>query len=394
MKAVHSGLEDEIVGALREVLQSGRFIGGPKVEGFENEFAKFCETKLCVGVGSGTDALRFALMAIGIAQNDRVITVPNTFIATTEAITQCGATPVFIDINEKTYNLDVDKLREYLEKGCIRDNPTGKTFDIKTGWPVTAIVPVHLYGQMADMDPILDMAQTYHLTVIEDACQAHGAQYFSRKLNRWCKAGSMGKAGAFSFYPGKNLGALGEGGAVTTNDANLAAKIKMLRDHGQSQKYFHDIEGYNGRLDALQADILKIKLGRLDAWNNKRQEIAKRYNQYLTGVGDLIAPFTPDNSRPIHHLYVVRTNNRDLLRDYLISRGIETGLHYPLPLHLQNAYGKLGIKSNSLPVSEKLATEILSLPMYPSLSEDKQDKIIGCITEYFVNASQKEMVAS
>jgi dTDP-4-amino-4,6-dideoxygalactose transaminase len=247
-------LEEELMSVFRNALKSGRFIGGPMVEYFEKDFAEFCNTKYCVGVGSGTDALRFALIASGVSNGDTVITVPNTFIATTEAISQAGAVPDFIDIDKRTYNIDTDKLREYLEIQCDVDDKTGKTFNRKTGKHVTAIIPVHLYGQMADMDSILELAEKYNLIVIEDACQAHGAEYFSKAENQWRKAGSMGVAAAFSFYPGKNLGACGEGGAVTTNDEAIAHKIRMIRDHGQEKKYFHEIEGYNGRLDAIQAD--------------------------------------------------------------------------------------------------------------------------------------------
>ena len=245
------------------------------VEDFERAFAEFCSTRYCVGVSSGTDALRFALMAAGIGNGDSVVTVPNTFIATTEAISQAGALPEFIDIDEHTYNMDVDKLRDYLENMCSADSTTGRLVSRRTGKRVAAIIPVHLYGQMADMDPILALAEKYNLVVIEDACQAHGAQYFSKRQNRWCTAGSMGRAAAFSFYPGKNLGACGEAGAVTTNDEELARKIRMLRDHGQAKKYYHEIEGYNGRLDAIQAGILRIKLEHLAGWNEKRRNCAR-----------------------------------------------------------------------------------------------------------------------
>jgi len=244
------------------------------VQGFESDFAKFCDAAHCVGVGSGTDALRFALIAAGVGPGQIAVTVPNTFIATTEAISQAGAQPVFVDIDEATYNMDPAKLREYLESGCSFDPKTGALVDKKTGFRVTAVVPVHLYGQMVDMDAILELADRYKLVVIEDACQAHGAEYFSRKLGRWCKAGSMGKAGAFSFYPGKNLGACGEGGAITTNDAELAQKMRMLRDHGQAQKYYHDMEGYNGRLDSIQAGFLQVKLKQLPAWTEQRRMIS------------------------------------------------------------------------------------------------------------------------
>ena len=253
----HQELKEELTEVFTKSLDIGGFVGGPMVEQFEREFAAFCDAERCVGVSNGTDALRFAFIAAGIKPGDTVVTVPNTFIATTEAISQAGARPDFVDIDERTYNMDPEKLREYLETQCCLDD--GALKNRKTGLRVAAVVPVHLYGQMADMDPILELAERYKLIVIEDACQAHGAQYFSKKENRWRKAGSMGVAAAFSFYPGKNLGACGEGGAVTTNDVEIDRKIRTLRDHGQSKKYYHDVEGYNGRLDAIQAGILSVK---------------------------------------------------------------------------------------------------------------------------------------
>ena len=252
--APHVELEQELTEVFRTALRTAGFIGGPMVEEFEQAFAGFCGTSHSIAVSSGTDALRFAIMACGVQPGDVVVTVPHTFIATTEAISQAGALPEFVDIDELTYNMSVEELRRFLEQGCSR-NASGKLISNRSGRPVTAVVPVHLYGQMADMDSILKIASDYGLTVIEDACQAHGAEYFSSKLNRWMKAGSMGRAAAFSFYPGKNLGACGEAGAVTTSDATLADKIRMLRDHGQAKKYYHDLEGYNGRLDAIQAGL-------------------------------------------------------------------------------------------------------------------------------------------
>jgi len=264
---LHRELEAELLEVCKRTFETAGFIGGPEVEGFEREFAEFCDTKDCVGVNSGTDALRFALMGAGIQSGDIVVTVSHSFIATTEAISQAGARPEFVDIDRRTYTMDPEKLRQYLETWCVFEQNTGRYVHKKLGRPVTAVVPVHLYGQTADMDPILELAARYKLIVIEDACQAHGAQYFSKKQNRWLKAGSIGRAAAFSFYPGKNLGACGEGGAITTNDECLARKAAMLRDHGQSKKYYHDVEGYNGRLDALQAGILRIKLRHLSRWN-------------------------------------------------------------------------------------------------------------------------------
>ncbi len=281
--SLHKELKSELSAVFDRALDTAGFIGGPMVAQFEQDFAAFCDTRHCVGAGSGTDALRFALIAAGIEPDDIVVTVPNTFIATTEAISQAGARPDFVDIDERTYNMDPGKLREYLETNCRLDGDTGRTIHNKTGQPVTGVVPVHLYGQPADMDPILELAERYHLVVIEDACQAHGAEYFSRKENRWKKAGSMGRAAAFSFYPGKNLGACGEAGAVTTNDAELAQKVRMLRDHGQAKKYYHDVEGYNGRLDAIQAGVLSIKLKHLPTWTEQRRECARRYGELFAG---------------------------------------------------------------------------------------------------------------
>jgi dTDP-4-amino-4,6-dideoxygalactose transaminase len=349
----HIELEEELMAVARKALRSAHFIGGEEVESFEKEFASFCEALYCIGVGSGTDALRFALIAAGIGKGDTVVTVPNTFIATTEAISQAGAEIAFVDIDERTYNMDPKKLQEYLE----------------THPKVKAVIPVHLYGQMCDMDAILDLAEKHNLIVIEDACQAHGAQYFSKKQNRWFKAGSMGKATAFSFYPGKNLGACGEGGAVTTNDPEIAKKVRMLRDHGQAKKYYHDMEGYNGRLDAIQAGFLRVKLRHLDEWNSKRREAAARYGELLTGV---VIPYEPDWSKAVYHLYVVRVANREALQKKLSDAGISTALHYPVPLHLQNAYNQ---KPGSFPITEKAAVEILSLPMFPQLQPDLQKHV-------------------
>src|SRR5881409_4042114 len=275
----HRELEEELVSVFRNALRTAGFVGGSVVEDFEREYAEFSDVKYCVGVASGTDALRFALIAAGVQPGDTVVTVPNTFIATTEAISQIGARPDFVDVDERTYNMDPERLRSYLETECTRDVLTGRVVSKRTGGTVTAVIPVHLYGQMADMDPILDLATQYKLLVIEDACQAHGAEYFSKKEDRWRKAGSMGRAAAFSFYPGKNLGACGEAGAVSTDDERLAQRCHLLRDHGQSRKYFHDNEGYNGRLDAIQAGLLLVKLRHLAKWNEQRRQVASRYDE-------------------------------------------------------------------------------------------------------------------
>jgi len=328
-------------------------------------------------VGNGTDALRFAFMAAGIGQGDIIVTVPNTFIATTEAVSQAGAKPVFVDVDEATYNMDPEKLREYLETECQMDS-NGRLIDRKNGLRVAAIVPVHLYGQMADMDAILELGEKYNLIVIEDACQAHGAEYFSKKEDRWRKAGSMGKAAAFSFYPGKNLGACGEAGAVTTNDAAIAQKIKMIRDHGQSQKYYHEIEGYNGRLDAIQAGFLRVKLKHLPTWTQQRRDAAARYFKlFAKSDANITLPVEPSWAKGVYHLFVVRVENRDEFMKSLASAGIATAIHYPIPLHLQNAYKSLGYRRGDFPVAEKVSAEIVSLPMFPQLRDDQQQQVVS-----------------
>ena len=292
LPAQHRALEQELVQVFRNALRTASFIGGSQVEAFEEEFAQFCETKYCVGVNSGTDALRFALIAAGIGPGYEVITVPNTFIATAEAISQTGATPAFVDIDEHTYNMDPAKLELFLKE---RLAPHALRL---ASWP-KAVIPIHLYGQPADMDTILELAEQYDLIVIEDACQAHGAQYFSNKEDRRKNAGSMGLAAAFSFYPGKNLGACGEAGAVTTNDKVIAQKVKMLRDHGQAKKYYHDMEGYNGRLDAIQAGILRVKLRHLHEWNEKRRQNAERYDELFRDLNGVITRYEPSWSRAV-----------------------------------------------------------------------------------------------
>src|ERR1700682_3659318 len=372
----HKELEEELLSTLRDALGTAGFVGGPKVEEFERDFAKFCDAAHCVGVASGTDAVRFALTAAGVKPGDVVVTVPHTFIATTEAISQAGARPDFVDIDERTYCMDPRKLEKYLEQHCSIDADTGKLIHRKLQAPVTAIVPVHIYGQTADMDPILDLANKYNLIVIEDACQAHGAEYFSKKSDTWRKVGSIGHAAAFSFYPGKNLGACGEAGAVTTNNEAMARTMRMLRDHGQAKKYYHQIEGYNGRLDALQAGFLTVKLRHLAGWNRKRQEVAKRYDQAFTAMDGLVAPFRPDFARAVYHLYVIRVRQRDALQKHLAKSGIGTGIHYPVPLHLQEAYRHLQYPKGSFTGCEQVASEILSLPMYAQLDAEQSESVV------------------
>ena len=376
----HRELQDELVNVFKATLATASFIGGPMVEGFENDFANYCDAKFCVGVNSGTDALRFALSAAGVGSGDVVLTVPHTFIATTEAISQTGARPDFIDIEPRTYTLDPEKLRHYMQTQCEVDSKTGRYVNRKLGKPVTAVVPVHLYGQSADMDPILEIAARYNLTVVEDACQAHGSEYFSKAENRWRKCGSMGQAAAFSFYPGKNLGACGEGGAITTNDEAIARKCKMIRDHGQAKKYYHDIEGYNGRLDSLQAGILRVKLQYLTKWNESRREHARKYNEFFAKAGaSVVTPQEPSWSKGIYHLYVVRVEDREALQKALSQENIDTGIHYPVVLHLQKAYSDLGYRVGDFPASEEAAAHILSLPMFPGLSESDQVRVVDAV---------------
>ncbi|SRR6266851_6969019 len=397
--ALHKDLEEELLSTLRDTLRVAGFVGGPKVEEFEREFAKFCDASHCVGVASGTDAVRFALTAAGVKPGDIVVTVPHTFIATTEAISQAGGRPDFVDIDERTYCMDPRKLEEYLEHQCSLDSKTGTLIHRKLQAPVTAIVPVHIYGQTADMDPILALARKHKLIVVEDACQAHGAEYFSKAANAWKKAGSMGDAAAFSFYPGKNLGACGEAGAVTTNNEAMAKTMRILRDHGQAQKYYHQIEGYNGRLDALQAGFLTTKLRHLAEWNRNRQEVANRYDQAFAAVDGVVAPFCPDSARSVYHLYVIRVRQREALQKYLAKSGIGTGIHYPVPLHLQEAYRHLQYPAGTFPVCERVASDILSLPMYPQLRPDQSRRVVNEVAAFLssrhvsANAEQVQPVA-
>jgi dTDP-4-amino-4,6-dideoxygalactose transaminase len=364
----HIEIENELTEAFRSTLRSGRFVGGPEVDQFEKEYAEYCETKYCVAVNSGTDAIRFALIAAGIGSGDVVLTVANTFIATTEAISQTGASFDFIDIDEQNYTMNPDRLLSYL-KGSM-------------GSKVRAIVPVHLYGQTSNMDPIMEIASEYGLKVIEDACQAHGARYYSEKQRYWQRAGSIGTAAAFSFYPGKNLGACGEGGAITTNDHRIATTAKMLRDHGQAEKYFHEIEGYNGRLDAIQCSILRIKLRGLDGMNERRRKAASIYSELMSNMTDVIRPYEPQWSKSVYHLYVIRAKERDELQKYLEKNGIGTGLHYPLPLHLQKCYADRQC-NRELKITCTVSESIISIPLYPQITPEQQTLIVECIRSFY-----------
>ena len=369
----HQQLKTELLEVLESSLATAAFVGGAPLDKFEAGFASFCDVSFSAGVSSGTDALRFALMACGVGAGDTVITVPNTFIATVEAISQAGASVEFVDVDERTYNLDPARLQEYLETQCELDGAVLRSK--KTGRRVKAVVPVHLYGQIADMDAILEISEQYGLLVVEDACQAHGAEYYSQKEQRWRKAGSIGRAAAFSFYPGKNLGACGEAGAVTTNDPEISKAVRQLRDHGQAQKYYHDVEGYNGRLDTIQAGFLSVKLPYVAQWNESRRAHADRYNQLLPMSG-VIVPSKAPHSRPAYHLYVIRTQNRKGMMQYLSENGIGTGIHYPVPLHQQKACAHLGYQKGDFPVAERVSEEIVSLPMFPQLTSEQLEYVV------------------
>lgn len=366
LKAQYESIKDEVNEAIQNVLDSCAFAGGPFAEEFEKNFAEFCQVKHCVGVGSGTEALWMALMALGVGPGDEVITVPNTFIATAEAISFCGATPVFVDIDEKTYTMDPQKLEDYLKarysKPKIQNRPK-------------AVIPVHIFGQTADMDPLMEIARKYGLFVIEDACQAHGAEY-KGKL-----AGSIGDAGCFSFYPGKNLGAYGEAGAVTTNNTELAEKIGMFRDHGQSKKYYHAMIGWNARMDGFQGAVLNVKLKYLTAWNDARRKNAGIYNDLLSGLDDLMIPHEADYATHVYHVYTIRVKNRDNIMTFLADRDIHCGIHYPVPIHMQEAYLNSGSENNGLKVSERVTSELLSLPMFPELNYKQQVEVKDKIQE-------------
>ncbi len=347
LKAQYETIRDEVAVAIQQVLDKTAFAGGPFVQKFEEEFAAFCGTKHCIGVGSGTDALWLALLGLGIGPGDEIITVPNTFIATAEAISYCGAKPVFVDVNEKTYTMNPALLEAAI-------TPRTK-----------AIIPVHLFGQMADMDPIIEIARKHKLYVVEDACQAHGAEYKGRR------AGSIGDAGAFSFYPGKNLGAYGEAGAVVTNNPDLDKTIRMFRDHGQAKKYYHALIGWNARMDGIQGAVLSVKLKHLPQWNEARRKNAKAYDGLLKSLPGVTLPVEAANGKHVYHLYVICVKDRDSLIDALAKKEIFCGIHYPIPLHLQDAYRFLGKGQGSFPVAEESASRFVSLPMFSELSKSQ-----------------------
>jgi dTDP-4-amino-4,6-dideoxygalactose transaminase len=356
LKAQYESIRGEIGDAIQQVLDRTAFAGGPFVAQFEKEFATFCDTRFGVGVGSGTDALWMALLGLGIGRGDEVITVPDTFIATAEAISYCGAKPVFVDVDPVTYNMDPSKVEASITK--------------KT----KAIIPVHLFGQVADMDPILEIGRKRKLFVVEDASQAHGAEYKGKK------AGSMGDAGCFSFYPGKNLGAYGEAGAVVTSNEELDKKMRMLRDHGQAKKYYHSLIGWNARMDGIQGAVLSVKLKHLSAWNEGRRRNAAIYDELLKGVKGVTIPKQAKYAKHVYHIYAIRVSDRDRLIASLAEKDIHCGIHYPIPLHLLEAYKSLNLGKGSFPVAEKSASEFVSLPMFPELSREQISRVSSELT--------------
>lgn len=357
LKVQYESIRNEIQEVVNGVLEDTNFILGKHVKKFEDDFARFCGVKFAIGVGNGTEAITLALKALGIGAGDEVITVPNTAAPTAEAITLAGARVVFVDIDPDTYNIDASKIAEKITK--------------KT----KAIVPVHLYGQPCNLDEVMRVAKTFNLKVVEDAAQAHGAIYEGKRV------GSIGDAGCFSFYPSKNLGCYGDGGAVVTNNKDIASKVSMLRDHGRKEKYVHEFEGHNSRLDALQAVVLQVKLKYIDKWNERRRENAQYYTELLSDVNVVTVPEILTGTVPVFHLYVIKVNDRDALMAGLKEEGIETGVHYPLPLHLQPAYAYLGNKKGSYPAAEFATKHIVSLPMFPELRMEQIEMVVDAIRE-------------
>ncbi len=376
LRSMHDEVRPEIEGAFKDIFDRSSFIGGSYVDAFEKHFADFCGVTQAVACASGTDAVKMALMAAGVRAGDAVLLPSHTFIATAEAVTLIGAYPIFVEVEAGTYHLSAIALEEYLLERCSL-GPDGHLVDGRSGRPVTAVLPVQLYGMVADMQPILELAHKHNLVVVEDDAQAHGATYMlgGKKM----KAGSIGKTGAFSFYPAKNLGAMGEGGAVVTNDEVAAKYMRMWRDHGSSQKYIHvSPDGWNGRLDALQCAILDIKLKKLDEWNARRRQVAAWYQERLGRDERIVLPAVPAGREHVYHLYVIRVSDRERVMRELSARGVACGLHYPIPLHLQVAYRHLGYRRGDLPVTEMLSDSILSLPMFPHMTEEMLDFV--CIS--------------
>jgi dTDP-4-amino-4,6-dideoxygalactose transaminase len=372
LNAHHAALRSEFDRAIGEVIDSAAFAGGPFVEKFEADFATYNHSRYAVGLGSGTEALWLALLACGVGPGDEVITVPSSFMATAEAITYCSARPVFVDVDQNTYTMDPAGLEKAI-------TPRTK-----------AIIPVHLFGQVADMDPILDFARKHGLFVIEDAAQAHGAEYKGRKV------GALGDAGCFSFYPGKNLGAFGEAGAVVTDNVELQEKMRILRDHGQVRKYRHTMIGWNCRMDGIQAAILSVKLQYLERGNLLRRVHALQYDRALHGVDEVVTPLEADYARHVYHIYAIRVQERDQVMWLLKEKGIQCGVHYPVPIHLQKAYQSLGYKNAAFPISERIAKEFISLPMFPELTEAQVEMVALCVKEAAAatgDPSKKEIVS-
>ena len=359
VNSIHEGIEPELVEAASSVIQSGWFVNGGAVTAFESEWAKFLGTDRCVGVNSGLDALELSLRAAGIRNGDEVIVPSNTYIATALAATQVGAKPVFVEPVASTHLIDTERIEEAI-------TPRTK-----------AIIPVHLYGQAVDMQSVMAIANRHGLFVVEDNAQAHGATWGGQRT------GSFGHANATSFYPGKNLGALGDAGAVTTNDSHLARQIKMLRNYGSEIKYHNEVVGYNKRLDEIQAAFLSVKLKHLETWTASRQAIANQYLKGLEGVGDLILPQTRTNATHVYHLFVVRTNHRDDLAKYLKENGIGTLIHYPIPPHLQKCYTDLGHRRGDFPIAEELANTVLSLPIWPGMMAEQINDVVGKVKDFF-----------
>jgi dTDP-4-amino-4,6-dideoxygalactose transaminase len=357
--AVHAPLKERVLADVADLLDTSAFTNGPAVGEFEAAFARYCGTRDCVGVASGLDALRLGLLAAGIQPADEVIAPAHTFVATIEAIVQAGGIPRLVDVSERDYNLNVHAVEAAI------------------GPRTRFLLPVHLYGQMADMRGLARLAAARGLTIVEDACQAHGA------ARDGLRAGTIGRAAAFSFYPGKNLGAIGDAGALVTYDKNVGDAVRALREHGQRSKYVHHFEGYTARLDTIQAIVLGRKLPLLDGWNERRRRIAHAYGQALRGVGDLLLPPVPGRSEPVWHLYVVRTSDPGALADFLRDGGIATGRHYPLPTHLCPAYARLGYGRGSFPVTEALAEQLLSLPIFPGMTESQVCAVAGRVRDFF-----------
>ncbi|MEZ4703108.1 MAG: DegT/DnrJ/EryC1/StrS family aminotransferase [Rhodothermales bacterium] len=355
LKAQYLAIQEEVQEAIQRVIDKTAFAGGPFVQQFEEAYAAYCQTKHAIGVGSGTSALWLALEGLGIGEGDEVITTPNTFIATAEAISYAGATPVFVDIDEKTYNIDPSLIEEKI---------TART---------RAIIPVHLFGQTADLAPILDIARKHGLHVIEDASQAHGALYQGQP------AGSIGDVGCFSFYPGKNLGAYGEAGGIVTSNSDLARYIQMVKDHGQSQKYYHDIVGWNDRMDGIQGAVLSVKLKYIDRWNELRRQHAQTYSNLLSDVDGVVLPHVAEYGTHVYHIYAIRVDRRDQVKAEMEKRGVYCGIHYPLPLHLQKAYEDLGHVRGDFPVTERCSDTYLSLPMYPELTHEQIMQVVSVL---------------